>query len=892
MEIAISLIANDLTGGAFGSMMGNVGRARGLFGELGASFMALSDTMKGAIGGTVILGAAFVGLVDIEKNAISAAVDFQTSMNKIDLSVQGASENAVAMQHTLINLADSGIYSASQIADGFAQMGIDGFNATQIMNGMGQAGVYMGEAMRVETVPAFNLLASAMEMYGADASQATQFSNDLTFAFYNGQKTVANLQQAMNMVGPAAHQLHVPFGELSDVLALLGQSGLKGSQGASSLQYYLTNLASPTSKAAAELKALGVSAYDQNGNFIGLTQSIELLGPALSRLSEKDRNQAIANLFNIRSGRDAREFFANFVETINKLDALDKIRNHTTALEKANEVLNTAAAKWTQLGTTIQDSLKFLGAPILGPLAAVIDKVQQLFHSFNTASDAVHNNMAVWLLVGIVVLGIATIIGAAVIVWTLFSAAITAAVGPVLIFLGIVAAVIAVFLVLKTAIENNKTVMDIFNGAVKIIQQAFGMLKDQVMLLWNNLKLLAPVWEVLKVVLVAVAVIIGVVLVAAILIIIGVITAVVFIVRNAIQWFAAFGTIVGQIFSALGTFFSSIPGVVSAAWTAVQNKTTEIWNNITSAVGGFMSSIGSAIQSGMKFVEDLVNNSIKAIVGFFEWMYNHNYYFKDLVDAIKSAFTSAHAFVVSIWNSITSFLSSTWNSIRTTAGNAFNAVGTAIHSALTTAQGVVSNVANAIKSVLSAAWSAVSGAASAAWSHFVSIIQGAVGGATGAANGIKNGIMGVINSLGGALLGAGANAVHMLANGIAGAAGAVIAQAQGIANKVKAILGFHSPPPEGPLSDSDTYMPNMMKMYAAGIADHLPLITGKIGTVASALGKGVMTPSISGTASSGAALGVGVVQIPINLDGKQIAEYALDLQSRQLTMVGGSRYAR
>ena len=50
---------------------------------------------------------------------------------------------------------------------------------------------------------------------------------------------------------------------------------------------------------------------------------------------------------------------------------------------------------------------------------------------------------------------------------------------------------------------------------------------------------------------------------------------------------------------------------------------------------------------------------------------------------------------------------------------------------------------------------------------------------------------------------------------------------KGVADKIKSFLGF-SEPEEGPLSNLQTYAPDMMKLFAQGIKDNEDLVTDQI----------------------------------------------------------------
>jgi len=77
----------------------------------------------------------------------------------------------------------------------------------------------------------------------------------------------------------------------------------------------------------------------------------------------------------------------------------------------------------------------------------------------------------------------------------------------------------------------------------------------------------------------------------------------------------------------------------------------------------------------------------------------------------------------------------------------------------------------------------------------------------------------------------GKNAITGFTDGIKNKMSSITNAVKGVGDKIKDFLGFHSPPKEGPLSDSDTWMPNMMGMFGEGITDNLDLVYKPVETL-------------------------------------------------------------
>jgi len=615
---------------------------RGLGYQLGSVWNSLSGFQQ-TMGITAgVTGLAFGALAAFVLGTVHAAADLESEMTKVSLSVDGADESAGQMKDTLINLADSSKFSSSQVADAFAQIGIDGFNASDIIGGMGQKAILLAEALNSDTTPAANLLSTAMELYGAKAAEAGQYTNDLTFLFFHGQKTIQNVQAAITMVGQQAHLLKIPFGELADVLALLGEDGLKGGNGAAALNYYLTALSAPIPKVQHALAALGLlvvndtspaffklkdaliaagdsadankydgtvhslndmftaavkvgalhtdktfmewadsvgilnnKMYDANGQFIGLKESILKLGDAMKGRTEQQKVDFIGQLFNVRSGRAARDLLTDIETQLTRLGQLDALRQQTDAAHKAAQNMGTLNNVIARLKSTWTDTMARIGATDLGPLKGIGNALSDMLHAFNTAGPKVQSTVTIVLLAVTAFTGLAFVVSLVVFAVGLL-APVMGTVGPIL--LGVaagIAYVAATAAVLKMAFDEaqkkGSALGSVLKPVIDFITAAWKFMTDEIQKeLMPALAKLGIHWETLKMVGMFLLVMFVMPFIAVLGVLFFAIIAVVTVVTklvDAILWLknagAATANFIGMVFQkAFGGLVSDIQMVI------------------------------------------------------------------------------------------------------------------------------------------------------------------------------------------------------------------------------------------------------------------------------------------------------------------------------------------
>jgi len=218
-------------------------------------------------------------------------------------------------------------------------------------------------------------------------------------------------------------------------------------------------------------------------------------------------------------------------------------------------------------------------------------------------------------------------------------------------------------------------------------------------------------------------------------------------------------------------------------------------------------SIGKDIQtivgSVVKWLGDKWKDTVNAVVGSFEWLYNHNYYFKDLVDTIQKVIKGVTDWLKGAWETVKNDASATWNWLVSKATWLWDQISAPFRNAWS----------QYIGPALTSLWNSVT----SAWNGFVSQAENF-----------------------------GENVINAIANGIKAAAANVSKAASDVAGDIAKFLGFHSPAEEGPGREADVWGPNFVDMFASGIEsrqDHLrAALQGVAGTLASSF-----NPQISGT---------------------------------------------
>lgn len=446
--------------------LGLTAKASGaLFGEMSARLASLA-----VVAG---LAASFLGFGGAIVYSAQQAMDLQQALTTVALATNASKEEMDQLQPLLLNLGANSIFSLQQLADGIAVVGQYGFKTTQQIKEMSQAGVNLAEATNTDTVSAFKLLAVTMQAFNIPASQANDTAALLFYSIEHGTPNISNLSSALGQLGGVATSLHLGLQDIIPALDTISVGMGSASTAAAGLRYFLVNIVHPTQAAATEMKKLGLSAFDAQGNFVGLQPLLQDLSSKISGLSDAAKSDILGTLFNIRSGTAIKQL-------------LDQIKQYEHGISDVNNQsklkaqLDAAASKvMGQLGSVIhvvtsnlQDFAALVGTAVVPELLGFLNSavVPLVTHLRGWAQDPSNQQLvANFLLLGAAISGVGLII-----VGT-FMSPIVAFMAIMLSVMAIVAGAAAGIIALKThwaqlapVVERAKQVISVFGIALGI----------------------------------------------------------------------------------------------------------------------------------------------------------------------------------------------------------------------------------------------------------------------------------------------------------------------------------------------------------------------------------------------------------------------------------------
>tara|TARA_Y100000310_G_scaffold270565_1_gene284472 strand:+ start:1947 stop:3455 length:1509 start_codon:yes stop_codon:yes gene_type:complete len=365
-NVKIIISAKDQTKRAFGTA------STGLSGLKGSA-----KSLVGAFIGPLGLVAAVAALTAGIGKGIKATADFESQLSNISTLITGDSTVAIndlrtgireLLKETPKSADELGAAAYDIVSAGISDTG----EALKVLRSSSRLAV----AGLGTTQEATDLLTSALNAFGKDASESEAVAEILFNTVKAGKTTVSQLAQSFGNVAPLAKTAGISLEDLQAATAALTTSGLKTSVAQSSIRTAINSLLKPTADMTRAFKILGVTSgielIESSENMVdafgkvqdALGNNIEATGKAFGSVEALN---AVLSL-----GGAQNESYQATIESMTNSQGL-----MSEAVDKQNEQFN---AQWQLLKNQVNVEFQKLAIKILPILIKIMEVLPDIIN--------------------------------------------------------------------------------------------------------------------------------------------------------------------------------------------------------------------------------------------------------------------------------------------------------------------------------------------------------------------------------------------------------------------------------------------------------------------------------------------------------------------------------
>lgn len=818
----------------------------------GAKTATTDKVLKGFVGtlGTI---AAVTGVAVVAGSVLAtkSAGDFESQITGLSTGAGELQSNLKMVGDGVLDVANKTGEGTKQLTDGLFLIDSSGQKGAQSLKTLQDAaeGAKVGQA---DLGVVANATTTIMTDYANENVTSTEAVNGLLMVVSSGKTHMQDLAGSMGSVLPLASSLGVSFPQVGGAIATMTNAGMDAQRASQDLANAMRALSAPNGAASKSMAAVGLTANQVSDSLSnkGLAATLQLVEDHVGNTFPAGSEQAKEALKSIMggatglnvalmlSGQNMKTFQGNISSVSNAM------QNGGNSIQGWSQVQGDFNFKMDQAREGLETFGIKLGTQLI-PL------VSQLMANVGPAVAAFGN----WVMQS----GVLT---------TVFSVLIT-----------VISTLVTVISNVVHFFQQNHAALVVLQVVLIAVAGAIGGILVAAFVAWAiaawnaAIATLAATWPIL---------LIGAIIA---LVVAGIILAVMHW-GEIVDWLkGVWGNVVG--------FFEMIWAGILVGLHAIGQFFVNVWNGIVAGLQAAWNAIVTIVRIGVIVLLVILFAPIIAIAALFIWLYQHNTYFKMMIDAIvnfvktgiawlQMAWQVTVAWIAGAWLWLVGAATATWAAITGAIQVAINFVVAVLLAMWTYASNWLSDQWNGLADMATTAWKAVSNVFSSIWDNYIHPpLQAA-----------WNNLTSFLDEWGPKALDAGQNFINMLVSGIKAGAGAIWDAVTGIANNIWKALGFHSPAEAGPASDADEWMPNLIKMLSADLRAGAPQMEAAAVAVAQPLATNLGGGTTGIASQSGTGAAVGGIYITINVDGRSartdqdLVNMLMDKLSRQLNRSG------
>lgn len=275
-EYEIALLVGGKVQASFGNSIKDVNN----------SFDSMTNMAKSA---AKMVTAAFatVQVGQFIGDAVETYSSFEQAMANTAAIARASGTDFERLEEAALEMGKATTKTATEASEALGYMALAGWSVDDSITAL-EPVLRLSEATQMDLATCSDLVTDSMSALGLSVDELSGYLDVCTAANNNANTTAEALMESLIGCGGAAKTVGVDITDTATALGVLANNGTKGAEAGTALNSMLVRM---TSKDAAitAMEALGVSAFDAAGNFIGLEEVLVDLQQALSTLSAEEQ---------------------------------------------------------------------------------------------------------------------------------------------------------------------------------------------------------------------------------------------------------------------------------------------------------------------------------------------------------------------------------------------------------------------------------------------------------------------------------------------------------------------------------------------------------------------------------------------------------------------------
>ncbi|WP_238941641.1 phage tail tape measure protein [Lactiplantibacillus plantarum] len=273
--------------------------------QMNSSTRSMQSGISG-LSGRVSQGMSTIGKVTTAAGAATTAMGvsalksygtFQQSLNKAAIIAGGTSKDIGELADMANKMGAELPLSAQDAADAMVSMAQDGASIKTITKefpAIAEAATATGADLQTTA----GTVQQAMNVWGKSLKSPAQAAAILTQTANLSNASIEDMSGAISNIGGIASQAGFSMGSMTEAVGLLTNKGFTAQRASQDLAHAIIQMEAPSDKAAGEMKKLGLSFTDAQGNMKSFPTILKEVAAATDGMSAAQKTAALKTMFN------------------------------------------------------------------------------------------------------------------------------------------------------------------------------------------------------------------------------------------------------------------------------------------------------------------------------------------------------------------------------------------------------------------------------------------------------------------------------------------------------------------------------------------------------------------------------------------------------------------
>ena len=332
------------------------------------------------------------------KEAVGLAADFEQSMDVLQVSIRATRSEMDALSAKAVQLGGDITLPATSAVDAaraMNQLAKGGLEVNAVLEAS-RGTMQLAAATGIDAAEAATIQARALASFNLEGEKATHVADILARANYSATGTTQDLAQAMQQASAVMHQSGQTIDDTVAAITMMSKAGIVGSDAGTSLKQMFLKLMEGQSipKVRDAMRGYGIEVYDAAGRMKSMRDIITEFTPVMTRLTDEQRNAALATIFGSDAIRSAQIILGGGVEAYDAMT--ESLQQEGAAAELAASRNKGLAGAIDGLKSAWETLLQSSAEPILKPMADLTRSVADLVGSFSEMNPLARNSILIF----------------------------------------------------------------------------------------------------------------------------------------------------------------------------------------------------------------------------------------------------------------------------------------------------------------------------------------------------------------------------------------------------------------------------------------------------------------------------------------------------------------